>query len=49
MTIYSLRDFKPYGHTAYAMTKWADQFELMTRTPLGQTIKDTQFITLMPY
>jgi hypothetical protein len=49
MTLYSLRDFKPYGHAAYAMTKWADQFELLTRTPRGQTIKDTQFITLMPY
>jgi Protein of unknown function (DUF3313) len=49
MTFYSLRDFKPYGHAVPAMRKWAEQFELMTRTPPGETIKDTNFMTLMLY
>ncbi len=49
MTLYSLRDFKPYGHAVYAMREWAEQFELMTRTPVGQRMKDTRCITLMPY
>lgn len=49
MTFYSLRDFKPYGHATQAMLKWSEQFELMTRTQPGQKIKDTSFITLMPY
>ncbi|MEQ1749621.1 MAG: DUF3313 family protein [Prosthecobacter sp.] len=49
MTFYSVRDFKPYGHAIPAMRKWAEQFELMTRTAVGQTIKDTYCITLMPY
>jgi hypothetical protein len=31
------------------MHQWAEQFELMTRTAVGQTIKDTHFFTLMPY
>jgi Protein of unknown function (DUF3313) len=49
MTFYSLRDYKPYGHAVYAMRDWADEFELMTRTPPGEKIKDTRFITLRPY
>ncbi len=49
MTFYSARDFKPYVHSISAMRKWAEQFELMTRTPISQTIKNTHCITLMPY
>ncbi len=49
LTFLCLRDFKPYGHSAHAIHQWAGQFELMTRTPVGQTIKDTHFFTLMPY
>lgn len=49
MTFYSMRDFQPYGHAIHAMRKWAEQFELMTRTPPGQKIKDTYCITLLPY
>jgi hypothetical protein len=49
LTFLCLRDFKPYGHSAHAMHQWAEQFELMTRTAVGQTIKDTHFFTLMPY
>lgn len=49
MTFYSVRDFKPYGHATYAMRKWAEQFELMTRTQPGQSIKDTNCFTLMLY
>lgn len=49
MTFYSVRDFKPYGHAVPAMRKWAEQFELMTRTAPGQSIKDTNCMTLMLY
>ena len=49
MTFYSVRDFKPYGHAIPAMRKWAEQFELMTRTAPGQSIKDTNCMTLMLY
>ncbi len=49
MTLYSLRDYKPYGHAVYAMRDWADQFELLSRTPAGGRIHDTACVTLWPY
>ncbi len=49
MTFYSLRDFTPYGHAGYAIRKWAEQFELMTRSEPGRKLKDTYALTLMPY
>jgi hypothetical protein len=49
MTLYSLRDFKPYGHTHHAIKKWAEQFELMTRKLPGQKLRDSSFITLWLY
>jgi Protein of unknown function (DUF3313) len=49
MTFYSVRDFRPYGHAVYAMREWAQQFELLTRTPPGTKLKDTRCFTLMPY
>jgi hypothetical protein len=49
MTLYSLRDFKPYGHALHAIKKWAEQFELMTRKPPGQKLRDSSFITLWLY
>ena len=49
MTLYSLRDYKPYGHAVHAMQAWADQFELLSRTPAGGRINDSACLTLWPY
>lgn len=49
MTFYSLRDFRPYGHALKAMKMWAEQFELMTRTPPDKELPDSSCITLWPY
>ncbi|HSI64614.1 MAG TPA: DUF3313 family protein [Candidatus Saccharimonadia bacterium] len=48
MTLYTLRDFRPYGHAEYAMRSWAEQFERLTRAPSGENIGDTAFFTLDP-
>jgi hypothetical protein len=49
MTLYSYRDYKPYGHAAYAIRDWAEQFELLSRTPPGCRINDSSCLTLWPY
>lgn len=49
LTFLSTRDFQPYGHAVYTMREWAVQFEQMTRNPPGQIMKDSSFMTLMPY
>lgn len=49
MTLYSLRDFKPYGHATHAIKEWAEQFELFTRTPPYTKVKETGFFTLAPF
>ncbi len=49
MTFYTLRDFRAYGHAAYAMKDWASQFELFVRTPAGNRVNDSWFFTLKPF
>lgn len=49
LTFLSTRDYQPYGHAVYTMREWAVQFEQLTRTPPGQKLKDSSFMTLMPY
>jgi hypothetical protein len=49
LTFLSTRDFQPYGHAVYTMREWAVQFEEVTRTAPGQKMKDSSFMTLMPY
>lgn len=48
MTLYSLADFRPYGHATEAIHAWAAQFELLTRTAPGDRIEDTFAFTLDP-
>lgn len=48
MTLYSMRDFKPYGHALHSAEEWAAQFELFTRTPPQHKIVDTFCFTLDP-
>lgn len=46
MTLYTLRDFRAYGHAEVSMREWARQFELFTRTPPGVRIEDSFCFTL---
>jgi hypothetical protein len=48
MTMYSLADYRPYGHATEAIHAWASQFELFTRTAPGDRIQDTFAFTLDP-
>ncbi len=48
MTLYSVRDFKPYGHAAHAFKEWAEQFEMFTRTPPSAKVQETRFFTFAP-
>lgn len=48
MTMYSLADYRPYGHATEAIHAWATQFELFTRTAPGDRIEDTFAFTLDP-
>ncbi len=48
MTLYSRRDFLPYGHAVYAMVEWAAQFELLTRTGNDRRVEETLVFTLRP-
>ena len=46
MTLYSVRDFKAYGHAEHAMEDWAKEFEEFTRTTDDHKVKGTNFFTL---
>ncbi|TLD72377.1 DUF3313 domain-containing protein [Phragmitibacter flavus] len=48
MTLYTLRDFRAYGHADVSMKEWARQFELFTRTPPGVRVEDSFCFTLDP-
>jgi hypothetical protein len=48
MTLYSLKDFRPYGHATVAIKDWARQFEEFTRTPSSSKIQDSFAFTLDP-
>lgn len=48
LTLYSLRDFHPYGHATAAIQEWAEQFESFTRTRADQRIGDSSCLTLDP-
>ncbi len=49
LTFYTLRDFKPYGHTRVAIREWAEQFEEMTRNPDWREMGDARLWTLKPW
>ena len=48
MTIYSLSDFRPYGHATEAIHVWASQFELFTRTAPNDRIQESFALRLDP-
>lgn len=49
MTLYSLRDFAPYGHVVVAMEEWARQIEEASRSGPGARVDDATFWTLSPW
>jgi hypothetical protein len=49
MTLYSLRDFRSYGHASHAIEAWAKQFEEFTRRVSGKKIRESAFFTLNPF
>lgn len=49
MTLYTVRDFRPYGHATVAMDEWARQFEEFTRTMPNHRVEESKFFTLMPW
>jgi len=48
MTLYTLRDFRAYGHAEESFREWARQFETFTRTPPGVRVEDSFSFTLDP-
>ncbi len=49
LTLYTLRDFAPYGHNIVSLEEWARQIEEISRTPPSQPVEDSTFWTLMPF
>ena len=49
MTFWTLRDFRPYGHSKVAIREWARQFEEMTRNPDWAEMGDARIWTLRPW
>ena len=49
MTLYTLRDFQPYGHAAIAVKEWAAQVEEFTRTVPDHQVEESKFFTLKPW
>lgn len=49
VTLYTARDFQPYGHALIAMDEWARQFEEFTRTFSNHMVEESSFITLKPW
>ena len=49
LTLYSIRDFRPYGHVDKSISEWAGQFVDLTSRRPGTQISDASFWTLAPF
>ena len=49
LTLYSIRDFRPYGHVDKSISEWAGQFVDLTSQRPGTQISDASFWTLAPF
>ena len=49
MTFWTLRDFRPYGHSKVTIKEWARQFEETTRNPGWREMGDARIWTLWPW
>ncbi len=48
-TLFSLRDYQPYGHAVHTIRDWAVHFEELTRAQKGGRVRDSSAVTLKPY
>ena len=48
LTLYSVRDFRPYGHARMAVKEWARQFAETAQNYAGTKVKDASFWTVSP-
>jgi hypothetical protein len=49
LSLFSVKDFQPYGFIDEIIEEWADQFESFCRTPTYQEIRDSSWFTLNPF
>lgn len=48
LSLFSVKDFQPYGFIDEIIKEWASQFEEITRTPPHQEVDDVDWFTLNP-
>lgn len=48
LSVFSMKDFEHYGFIEKIIKEWAEQFEVLTRTPPQQKIQDSSWFTLNP-
>lgn len=49
LSLFSVKDFEPYGHIEDIISEWAKQFELFSRTPAQHEVGDSSWFTLNPF
>ena len=48
MSLFSVKDFEPYGFIEEIIHEWATQFEVFSRTPAQRAVGDSSWFTLNP-
>ena len=48
LSLFSVKDFEPYGFIEEIIREWAGQFEIFCRTPAQRAVGDTSWFTLNP-
>ncbi len=48
-SLFSVRDFSPYGHDRRAIDEWARQVDQLSRTPRNHRVRGSSGITLNPF
>ncbi len=48
MSLFSVKDFEPYGFIEEIISEWAAQFEVFSRTPAQREVGDSSWFTLNP-
>ncbi len=49
LSLFSVKDFEPYGFIEEIISEWAEQFELFSRTPAQREVGDSSWFTLNPF
>jgi len=48
LSLFSVKDFEPYGFIEEIISEWAEQFEIFSRTPAQRAVGDSSWFTLNP-